>query len=583
MKKIILSVLALLLCCVFTNAANVYVDNTVSTTLINPGQTWGNAYSKLEDALAAASSGDVIRISTGTYTPPSGARYVLKDGVQVLGGHRAAIPNSTLPDFFRNGSRNSNLYPVTLVSSSLHSVITANTTITTSTIVNGVVFGGSRDGLEITDNPFVFSAHFVNCKFEGGQYGVHIHDSENDFTPTFTNCEFTSHLGGVYLQAHTGNNIGVKVSPTFKQCKFYGMEHGVALKAAVGVFTPHFEKCSFHNIFGYVFTNLGFEDGYGIGAGYMASGCPSVTDFNYNPTIENSIFYDNGGVLDALVSFSCPANEVATKFTNCTFYHNNGGMRSSFSLRNFSNNPSNTLSIVGLELENCISYNNVNSAGRLIELGKSMKAEIRNSMIEALSSNSNGIMSDAAFYLYFPHNTIDQVIDLGGNVYHQDPKFVNSALSPVPNLDLLATSPARNTGYVALLPSPGPIGPVETDYEGKIRVNENIIDMGAYEYCASQNGCYPVMQSQIRLAQHVELEESIITVSPNPFYDMLNISKNSNSNAQVTIYSITGDLVFEGSFESYDTTIDLSGYPNGVYVVTVRDAASSTTQRVMKK
>ena len=73
--------------------APIYVDG--DSTGRNDGSTWADAFNSLQDALAAASSGNRIRVAAGVYTPDSGAAaapgdraatFQLIDGVSVSGG-----------------------------------------------------------------------------------------------------------------------------------------------------------------------------------------------------------------------------------------------------------------------------------------------------------------------------------------------------------------------------------------------------------------------------------------------------------------------------------------------------------------
>ena len=68
----------------------IYVDLTAVGA--NNGTTWANAYTDLQNALAAAVSGDTIMVAAGTYNPDlagPGNRtlsFGMKTGVVVLGG-----------------------------------------------------------------------------------------------------------------------------------------------------------------------------------------------------------------------------------------------------------------------------------------------------------------------------------------------------------------------------------------------------------------------------------------------------------------------------------------------------------------
>ncbi len=68
-----------------------YVDQ--SATGANDGSSWANAFTDLQDALAAASSGDEVAVAEGTYTPSSTgdreASFVIPSRVDVYGGFPA--------------------------------------------------------------------------------------------------------------------------------------------------------------------------------------------------------------------------------------------------------------------------------------------------------------------------------------------------------------------------------------------------------------------------------------------------------------------------------------------------------------
>ena len=66
----------------------IYVKHDASGT--NNGTSWANAYTDLQDALAAAQSGNEIWVAAGTYKPTSGNNrevfFQLKNGVAIYGG-----------------------------------------------------------------------------------------------------------------------------------------------------------------------------------------------------------------------------------------------------------------------------------------------------------------------------------------------------------------------------------------------------------------------------------------------------------------------------------------------------------------
>ena len=71
-----------------SQAAVLFVD--ASATGASDGTNWADAHTDLQDALAAAISGDDIWVAVGTYKPATGAdrtiSFVMKEGVDLYGG-----------------------------------------------------------------------------------------------------------------------------------------------------------------------------------------------------------------------------------------------------------------------------------------------------------------------------------------------------------------------------------------------------------------------------------------------------------------------------------------------------------------
>jgi hypothetical protein len=95
-KLIVLSVILLFMPTAAAVSAGkvIYVD--ADATGVNDGTSWEDAYIYLQDALASASSGDLIKVAEGVYTPDLGggstpsdpdATFQLKNGVTVKGGY----------------------------------------------------------------------------------------------------------------------------------------------------------------------------------------------------------------------------------------------------------------------------------------------------------------------------------------------------------------------------------------------------------------------------------------------------------------------------------------------------------------
>lgn len=579
--KILNQLLLLSFCCLSLagHAAYIYVDHSVNTPATNAGTTWDFAYNKLEDALASANSGDIIRVSQGTYTSPY-AGFPLKNDVQIYGGYPQ---KGTVLDFYRNLFRNANNYP-TILQGSGNIVIKAQTT-GNNAVINGFQVHTSTTGVSLYNT----SPTFVDCKFSGTGRGVKMEGINSNISPKFINCSFSNSIAGIQIDLFSNSKV---VSPQFTGCTFSQSINGVVLNPESGILTPYFERCTFKNLSGYAITN----GTSGIGSAFVQT-CPVPGYFDYHPSIVNSVFHNNGGVINVLVSTGCPTKtDVSTRFLNCTFFNNapsSGHPAFNISTNNQHFDYDN--SSYALKLDNCISWNNKNSNGKLMRLEIAMRIQVKNSLIEANSCNSIPFNIDPAFILTNPDSTTSQprhqVIDLGGNKFNQNPQFVNANLA-TPNLNLLASSPARNSGNNSLIPIS-----LELDMARRIRIVENVVDMGAFEYCPTTNGCYPKAKSKVspigpftpasfKKATSVNKTTAMsntITAYPNPFKATFQLNKNNDEEAQIRIFNITGSLILDQTWIGNQTEINLENYPDGIYTIAIQNKTSTVIKKMIKK
>ena len=94
-------------CCAIAGLADViYVD--AGATGGNTGASWSDAYADLQDALAAATSGDEIWVAAGTYKPTSDTdqtiSFVMPTGVAIYGGFAGAETERNQRDWQTNES-----------------------------------------------------------------------------------------------------------------------------------------------------------------------------------------------------------------------------------------------------------------------------------------------------------------------------------------------------------------------------------------------------------------------------------------------------------------------------------------------
>jgi hypothetical protein len=77
-------------------SAQVYVDADATGT--GDGTTWADAYTNLNDALLAATSGSSVWIADGTYTTPDTASFFIDKELTVLGGFNGTETDATAAD-----------------------------------------------------------------------------------------------------------------------------------------------------------------------------------------------------------------------------------------------------------------------------------------------------------------------------------------------------------------------------------------------------------------------------------------------------------------------------------------------------
>jgi hypothetical protein len=178
-----------------------FVDNNPAIST-RDGNSWNTAYADLQLALAAAVSGDTVRVANGVYKPTAttdpSAAFVLKNGVSLLGGYAgfaAADPDARNPTSHvstLSGDVNSSAAQP----DSYHVVLAIN-----------VDASALLDGFTIRDGQATRSSTYAD--FGGGMYC-------SASSPTVNNCRFTAN------RANKGSGVAVlsASAPAFTHCAF---------------------------------------------------------------------------------------------------------------------------------------------------------------------------------------------------------------------------------------------------------------------------------------------------------------------------------------------------------------------------
>ncbi len=266
--KKVLVILLFILSISFSTAAGkvIYVDDYGPPN--GDGSSWSQAYRYLRDGLAAAQTGDEIRVAQGVYRPdedktdPNGsddryATFQLKNNVIIKGGYAGSgkpDPNVRNFDLYKtilsgdllgndtgglnDPSRNENSFHIVTGSETDPSAILDGFTITSGNAVmdEEIPYGGAM--LSLYGSPtlqncvfnrnsayaggaicylFESSAHLTNCIFTDNyaQIGGALVSSEVAFT--LTNCTFAGNSGEI-----GGALVGIGATYTLNNCIFIG-------------------------------------------------------------------------------------------------------------------------------------------------------------------------------------------------------------------------------------------------------------------------------------------------------------------------------------------------------------------------
>ncbi len=340
----------------------IYVDANAAGT--NDGSNWDNAYKYLQDALAAASRGDVIKVAEGVYKPDQGAAvtpgdreatFQLKSGVAIYGGINGGksilsgdLNGNDGPDFAGNEE---NSYHVVRAKQADETAVLDGFTITAGN-ANGEIFSDQARGGGISCRPG--SPMVTNCLFSKNT-AQHGGGMFNEFkaNPTLTKCNFRENKayvdgGGIFNQSESCPTItdcnfidnsavegggGMKndnhSNPTVINCVFKGnlaKEHGGGIRNREHS-NPMVTNCTFISnsarVGGGIFnragsptvTNCTFNSNIASGGGGMGN------EGDSNPEVINCTFTDNSAQRDG----GGMRNWSSSTIKDCIFTRNSAG------------------------------------------------------------------------------------------------------------------------------------------------------------------------------------------------------------------------------------------------------------------
>ncbi len=180
----------------------------------NNGTSWVDAFTSLQDALAAAKSGDTIWVAGGTYKPTATtdrtATFTLKNHVEIYGGFAGSETSLSQRNVATNATiLSGDIGTINTVTDNVYHVVTGNNTSNTAVLDGFTISGGNANGTGTNQN--VGGGMFIsdgsptlrNIIFEsnnatngGGLYNV------TGANPTITNTTFRNNTasdgGAIY-------------------------------------------------------------------------------------------------------------------------------------------------------------------------------------------------------------------------------------------------------------------------------------------------------------------------------------------------------------------------------------------------
>lgn len=363
LKKTIVLCLFLLLM-VSVHGQIIYVKTNVTGN--GNGTSWANAYTSLQPALAAATSGKQIWVAKGTYKPTTGTdrtvSFQMKNGVKIYGGFAGTETSIGQRANYGSGEANETILSGDIgtaeVSTDNSYHVISNSGIDSTALLDGfTITGGQADNyseqnpvpaegggiLNSNSSPVINQCCFIgNYAYFGG--GI----LNFECSPKITNCTFESdsalHQGGAIFNYHT--------LLTLTDCTFTGN------RANEGGAICNFVNNSLFIEHSSFFNNTGESGGgiYNYQSNPSVDGCVfegndvgneyggAIYNYESSPTYNGCIFRKNhakygGGIYNGMNSSAVIQNCLFVKnsaeygggienfrsspgIVNCTFYGN---------------------------------------------------------------------------------------------------------------------------------------------------------------------------------------------------------------------------------------------------------------------
>jgi WD40 repeat protein/serine/threonine protein kinase len=463
------------------------------------GNSWGTAFNDLQNALKVAQPNTEIWVAAGIYKPDRGtgareASFRLKNGVRLFGGFTGTETDIDQRDPNRNetvlsgdlkGDDGPNF--ANYDDNSYHVVSASNTD--SSTVLDGfVITGGNANGpvgYECCDGGGIFSTAdrltLINCTFRFNSAGEHgggmYHDSGRS-NLSLTNCIFSNNRATSQRGHGWGGGVVITdAKGTMNNCTFDGNlandGGGAFLRKTAGFVL---QNCTFignraaknsgGGIRSYTENTFSLLNCRFVGNSACNEGGGVFNDGESNATLANCIFVGNsarngGGGMSNWPDKHGPSH---ARLTNCTFIANSSRVTPG-GLRDFGEYSS--------TLTNCIFWSNTDSDGSFESAQvHGERTVVNHCCIQDWSGQLGGTGNFALNPLFVDPDGLDKITGTLDD-----------------NFRLGLASPCRNAGDNSALPADaadldkdGDVNePIPFDIEGKPRILNGVVDLGAYE------------------------------------------------------------------------------------------------------
>jgi subtilisin family serine protease len=556
-------------------------------TGLNRGTSWTDAFTDLQSALNSSCPNITeIWVAAGTYYPTAGTdrniSFIMKNGVIIYGGFSGTETLLSERDWVANP---------TILSGDINQTGTLAGNSYTVVTGSGMDVTAVIDGFTITLGNADFTGSFYDPKLCGG--GMY----NNSGSPTITNCTFSENSafygGGMFnydnssptiincsFSGNTAINYGGAMlnekfsSPTVTNCSFSGNTAGIT-----GGGMDNYEDSS------PTVTNCSFS---GNTAGLSGGGMSNLE--NCSPTVTNCSFSGNQAASNGGGMFN--ESNSSSMITNSIFWGNSSGIVST------SSTPTVNYSIVQ---GGYAGTANLDADPLFVDqppVGLGTAGDLR---LQAFSPAIN-IGDNSAVPLGITTD-LDGNARISGSTVDMGAYELQTDDTPV-NVDLNGLVIGENDSECFGATQNITVQDVSVDAGGSLTLiagNSIIITPGfnvaangyfhAYisdEYCllpASQLA----LESEVENNPALDFNENLaddLRIFPNPTTGGFTIEMGEtfgSNKTSVSIYNLIGELILTNENVLNQAEFNLSGHPNGIYVVLIRNNENTEIRKLIKQ